>query len=615
MPNETKDNQYVVGKTEQQLSSLTSRNQTTAVTSSPTMYAANNVFNDNSFVNKNKVGEYPRMKTPYQSRPYPGIGDRLTRQDDLNTLPGGKIVPAAQISPHSHTLIPIDYRQSDTPIKTADYFVKKQDHFTRDVTQNIDGERNSTFVNENATVERTGYVGNNANDQTAKQVAVFSGSTTNINPHNDPITKEWSENGGMSHYLEESHRKAELGEYIRPPISPLHPFTRLNSKDNPIAAQETLFTTYNRTKLPIADIEWRKGFRHIFITRPECYLMFNNVDGMGLCDQAYYDEDFASAVTRMPHIIRLLSPRYVSGSLTKDGLDSNWNFLLSNRVQGLTTSALNLSINEGISKSLEGYTVTPGMFLEGRQGSTLDLTFRDTKNLEVYELARLWMLYIYKRKLGVFIPPYNGYQKSNGYMPNIPDSGVPLSGAQYTRYHPYDRALEYCASLYDIITNESGTKILYWCKYYGIYPTSVTPGLNNDNNAAITEMNTSISFKYHYRLENTNKTLVEFNYDAGLTDDVGVVKVGSVRQSMPFLLRNDYQAMNPKYIGAAGMFAGSPYIVMQLTQKDPLSKSTMITTPNLRFANITDLTLDGRVNLGLTNVDIDRPTKNVIGYE
>jgi hypothetical protein len=56
------------------------------------------------------------------------------------------------------------------------------------------------------------------------------------------------------------------------------------------------------------------------------------------------------------------------------------------------------------------------------------------------------------------------------------------------KLHPYDRALDYCASLFDIVTNESGTKILYWCKYYGIYPIQATPsGLTNTNNSPLTQ--------------------------------------------------------------------------------------------------------------------------------
>ena len=522
------------------------------------------------------------------------------------------------ISPDDHTLTPKPIKKNAK--RNDSFFIAdERDHFIRDVSQGMTNEASTGFIDETRTVERKGYINNNNNQ---KELAVFSGSTTNVNPHNDPTTKAILESGTFSNYLEENYREQELGTYNKPPVSPLHPFTRMNDKYNPHTADEALFNSYNRTKLPIADIEWRKGFRHIFFTRPECYLMYNSGNQIGLCNQALYDEDFSSAYTRMPHIVKLLSPWYVSGSFPKNATDANWNFLLSNRVQGSSTTATTMTINENISKSIEGFTVTPAMHVESRQGSTIDLTFRDTKTLEVYEMARLWMLYMYKRKKGIFIPPYNGYRKVNSF--DMSTDGETDDGGEimmsdgdlkYTRFHPYDRALEYCASMYDIITNESGTKILYWCKYYGIYPTAVAPGLNNENNGPITEMTTSITFKYHYRLENVNKTLVEFNHDAGLVDDIGRVKESITTNSLSFLLRNEYD--NPimkKYIGAAGMFTGSPYIVMALSQPDPLDKSNTISVPNLRFMNVPDNTLNGVVNLGITNTEIDKPTNNVVGY-
>lgn len=520
------------------------------------------------------------------------------------------------IKPSDHTLTGKSVKKNAK--RNDGFFVANpKDHFIRDVSQGMSDEYKTNYVNEDATVERKGYT-NNDNEQ--KKLAVFSGSTTNVNPHDDPTTKAILESGTFSRYLEEDFHELEVGSYNKPPVSPLHPFTRMNDKYNPHTADEALFNSYNRTKLPIADIEWRKGFRHIFFTRPECYLMYNENNVIGLCNQALYDEDFSSAYTRMPHIIKLLSPWYVSGSYPKNATDANWNFLLSNRVQGMSTAATTLTYNENISKSIEGFTVTPAMHVESRQGSTIDLTFNDTKTLEVYEMARLWMLYMYKRKKGIFIPPYNGYKKVNSFdTGDEVDDTEPINYSdgdiKYTRFHPYDRALEYCASMYDIITNESGTKILYWCKYYGIYPVSVTPNLSNENNNAITEMKTGITFKYHYRLENVNKTLVEFNHDAGLVDDIGRVKESITTNSLSFLLRNEYD--NPvmkQYIGAAGMFTGSPYIVMALSQPDPLDKSNIISVPNLRFMNVPDNNLNGSINLGITNTEIDQPTNNVVGY-
>jgi hypothetical protein len=456
-------------------------------------------------------------------------------------------------------------------------------HYTRDVTDANLKDIPTTYTDENGNV-----------------IPVFSGSTTSVNPTNDPdkqdIIDYGLENNEKSRINE--IRKEDTDIVRRPPISPLHPFTRMN----PATAQLSNLTTYNRTKLPVADLEFRKGFRHIFFTRPECYIMAHNPNGLYpiLSEQAEHDEDFASCYSRMPHILSLLSPIYVTGSFSQNKINSNWNYLLSNRVMGLTTTSTSMGVNDNITKSIEGYTITPAMYVESRQGSTIELKFRDTKNMEIFEMMRMWMLYMYKRKKGIFSPPYNGYQYRNNFL-HADESGTPLGNSII--YHPYDRALEYCASLFDIVTNESMTKILYWCKYYGVYPISLScDGLSNDNNSALTSMNTTVNFKYHYKLENVNKTLVEFNYNAGITDDLGRV-IKSVETSYPFLLRNDpTDTVMKQYIGSAGMFTGSPYIIMGKSQNDPLNNSNEILSPYLQFMPIDEGELNSQINLGITNV-------------
>ena len=483
--------------------------------------------------------------------------------------------------------------------KTDNSFIKNSGrHFTRDIndTDSMITEAPVTYT-----------------DEDGNEVPVFSGSTTNVNPLGDKDKEKVIVYGLDT--TESDYVKAESdNKKQQTPISPLHPFTRMD----PSTAQISNLTTYNRTKLPVADLEFRKGFRHIFFTRPECYIMARNPNGIGavLSEQAENDEDFASCYSRMPHILSLLSPIYITGSFSQNKLDinSNWNYLLSNRVQGLTTAQTTMSINENISKSIEGYTVTPASLIESRQGSTIDFKFRDTKNMEVYEMLRMWMLYMHKRKKGIFAPPYNGYQYRNGFM-KVPESGLPVTNdpTYAIILHPYDRALEYCASVYDIITNESMTKILYWCKYYGIYPTAISQdGLSNDNNEAITNMTLSATFKYHYRLECVNKTLAEFNYNAGITDNMGRV-TKRVQSSLPFLLRDDPDnKILKQYIGGGGMFTSSPYIVLGKSQNNPLNGSEGILTPYLRFMPIND-DLDGEINLGLSNTQ--RETDGVIGVK
>lgn len=483
--------------------------------------------------------------------------------------------------------------------------------------------------------QHLGSIDSNFNDVNPEYGAgkikeVFSGSVTQVNPFGNKEMKEILESS-IASYVEDGDGATKPNGMFsdlkgaKMPTSPLAPFIKMNDNKDQHMAEKVIFNSYNRTKLPVADVEWRKGFRHIFISRPECYLMGYPNDassnGVGICDQVKFDDDFATANMRMPHIIQLLSPHYVSGG-SGGQPGCNWNYLLSNRSLGMQAGNIQMTVSDNVGKSTEGYTVTPALHIESRKGSTIDLTFQDTKYLEVFETARLWMLYMYKRRKGIFFPPYNGYKITNGFIDGIPSSGKNLEGNDFTRFHPYDRALEYCASLYDIVTNESGDKILYWCKYYGIYPISATPSLNNENNAHIANAQTSIQFKYHYKLENNMKTLVEFNHDAGIVNSVGRPINDTLLESMSWLLKDqdNPNVGNPglhNYIGAAGMFTGTPFVVMKRSRPDPMSgKSTYV--PCLGFMNISGngITsgMDNYANLGILSPQSVEDPNSVLHY-
>lgn len=469
---------------------------------------------------------------------------------------------------------------------------------------------------------------------------VFSGSTTLVNPFGD-INKANIINFGLE-YMEiqhatmygiESNNSGSIPTKF-PPLSPLHPFTRINDlhhTDVVHTAKQGVFRTYNRTHLPIADVEFRKGFRHMFFNRPECYVVCMEQGNIRLCEQTMYDEDFSSLYSRLPHVVQLLAPAYVTGSFSprsssnREPFTDNWNYLLSNRFLNMTVSEETLSQKETVTKSAEGYTITPGLHLESRTGSTLSISFRDTKDLEVYEFIKAWMAYIHKRARGIFYPPFNGYAYHNDFLSFSEVKQISSRVDMERGLHPYDRALEYTASVFDIVTNESDSKIIYWCKYYGLYPISVSTQLNSENNRAIApeSMITEVQFRYQYKLPGVNKSLVEFNYNSGLCDCVGMLK-GNTRSpeySSPFMVREKTSGIaNGKdkyerdvlaeYIGASGMFTGTPFIVMARTGMNPLRElngaKEPIVSPVLRFMNLDDQNLNNLLNLNITEEVKDR---------
>lgn len=506
---------------------------------------------------------------------YPKGGPRYASSIQNIGIP---ISPAGHFKHHNEAMINREYIPSEAEDKV--YLKRGVEHAIRDVNDNNLREVSTVRLGNELDGVAPSFIG-------AIPRPVFSGATTNINPLDSKEVDRLTAPDGLREHeiktmMEGDITKDSTSQRLDTPTSPLAPFISLH----PTTARNAILNNYNRTKLPIADAEWRKGFRHIFITRPECYIMAKNGAKITLSEQCREDEDFYSAFIRSPHLCSLLSPVYVTGSFSSEGWMSNWNYLLTNRVMSMSTSNTTLTIDENITKSIEGFTVTPAKLLESEQGSNVDLTFRDTRNLEVFDCLRLWMMYAYKCKRGILAPSYNGYAYSNGFLEGISTTGTGTSfndSTQTLQFHPYDRALDYPATIFDIVTNESGTKILYWCKYYGVYPVSVSQSMSSDSGGAITnEMSVSASFRYQKKKEFSIHNLVEFNYNAGLCDAMGRV-TQSASNSLPFLLREGYED-HPElnYLGAAGMFTGSPYIVMGTGQHDAVT-DTNISIPYLRF--------------------------------
>ena len=433
-------------------------------------------------------------------------------------------------------------------------------------------------------------------------VPKFSGAMTLVNPYDDKEKQDIMDRGLGEVVDDEAKEDENGGSNAVAPVSPLSPFTRV---DNPNIARYATIASYNRTHIPVADVEVRNTHRHIFISRPECYIC---CVGGGLSDQCMHDMDFASMYARMPYILELLSPCYVTKSFTSDGLkNSNWNFLLSNRIISMDNVNMQLNTIKG-SASYQGATTMIPTYANIYEPGTLNLTFRETKNLEVGEMLRMWMLYISNRHRGIFSPPYNGYQKVNGFVsPAKADTDV-----RTPILHPYDRAIEFPCTIFDIITNESDTRILNMVTYLGAHPINLTRPLTNENNGAITNINITASFQYQGRIENTNASYAHFNYNSGIINAIGGLAENVTQESLSFLLK-DSNRIRPEvlnmlgdYAGPAGMFTGSPYIVVGATQRNPVpgsgNGSAFMYTPYLKFMPLNVDVLNKQMNMGINSI-------------
>lgn len=363
------------------------------------------------------------------------------------------------------------------------------------------------------------------------------------------------------------------------PIAPFAGGIRDTYRDPFSLARMAISTSLNCFRMPMVDLERPKMFRNIFISRPECYIMSHSFGSTGdstymLSEQCYNDDDFASSYAMFPHVAKLLSPSYVC-DMSLDGINSNWNWLLTNRLLTLDSRQGSQIKTTNNTKSTIGSSIVTGGFTNIYEPKTFTATFRDTRHLDVYEMIRMWMLYISKTTRGELTPSYNDYQFRNEFIQckgQSAGSKIQLKDENFYHLHPYDRAIDYACTFFDIICDESNTKVVNWSKYYGCFPINVSvSGLTNEKSkfALEGEVTVNVTFQYQCVRENVNMNLVEFNYNAGIVDKLGrtiSTMVEKCQQRVSHYIVRDHSKDGDlpfsKYRGPGNMFTGTPFIMM-----------------------------------------------------
>lgn len=242
---------------------------------------------------------------------------------------------------------------------------------------------------------------------------------------------------------------------------------------------------YNRFKVATLDDAFTRGFGHVFFVKPMCNISESNDGGSPL---TVTNPMFQYANTSSPATIKELT--YSGNGTGTDGNDSpSFMLSLSNKV---TNFSLNDEfINEGVTgKTYTGTQIAYGKDIsESRSVNNLSITFKDDKYLHVYQLHRLWLEYI---------------------------SGVYRGTMTPTKNTITEKILDYAGAVYYIITGNDGETILYWEKYYGIFPTNIsTDSLNWDIEKLISNPTFTVTYRYSIRNSYDPAILSEFNMNGG----------------------------------------------------------------------------------------------------
>ena len=276
---------------------------------------------------------------------------------------------------------------------------------------------------------------------------------------------------------------------------------------------------YNRFKLPTLNDAFQKGFAHVFFIRPDCNILSGSGSNLNLNESFLNDPEFYYMWKNNPDLIKQLS---IDNGQTHD-------FMLSLSNKAASFSLSDEFINTEIyGKSFKGWQVAYGRNnVESKTAGDFSITFNDDRTLHVYQLHRLWVDYI-----------------SEVYQ------GRKAPKSKYIQNH----ILDYASACYYLITAEDGETIVFWSKYYGVFPTTIPSNQYSWAQGNIIEKpQLDIKYQYSFKEDMNPEALVEFNINAGVS--------------------NKKMTYDPTFDPALGhvgaTWVGAPYIELVTNDTDP----------------------------------------------
>ena len=237
---------------------------------------------------------------------------------------------------------------------------------------------------------------------------------------------------------------------------------------------------YNRFKMAVLDAQLQRSFAHVFFVKPSCNIKIE--DGVvSTEDNMRLDQVFGYAWNHSPNVVRELA-----GNMTNSGTD--FSFLLSNAAASFSLTDEYIDY-ESYGKGYTGYKISFGRHdAESKTAGDFTVTFQDDNNFNIYRLVKLWVDYISGTYRGMYAPK---------------DSTIK------------DNIIDYAGACYYILTAEDGETILFWSKYYGVFPTTVPSTQYSWARGSLLSLpEIDVKFAYSFKEDYKISTIVEFNRNA-----------------------------------------------------------------------------------------------------
>ena len=241
---------------------------------------------------------------------------------------------------------------------------------------------------------------------------------------------------------------------------------------------------YNRFKINMANNQLSKTFAHIFFVRPDCNIFAAGKGGSKtnpvLSKNLKTESEFYYALKHNPQILRQLTQR-------DSGYNNQFMMLLSNAAKSFELSD-EYVVSDTYGQSLTGYKVAYGKDnVESKTAGKFSINYIDDRDLNIYQTHKLWIDYISNVYRGK-VKPRKGYIK--------------------------EKIIDYATCVYYILCAEDGETILFWSKYWGVFPLEAPSSgfsYSAENIGGVKNPELKIEYQYSWKEDFNPLSLIEFN--------------------------------------------------------------------------------------------------------
>ena len=239
------------------------------------------------------------------------------------------------------------------------------------------------------------------------------------------------------------------------------------------SSEHSMLNKFNRFKIKVPGDQLEKMNFYIFFTKPDCNF-FEPSGGSIMRDEIRNCYLFDDACRHYPKVFRCLQLNQGLNNFISPFYNHCESFQLSDRV---------IKTRDSVETPNDWKTVYGHRMNDSLGANTLNITFSDNRDLLIYHIIELWILYI---------------------------DAITKGHVKPTNTNRDDKILDYACSIYFFDTSEDGESILYYRKYVGVFPLNIPDNIFSYEGPNFSLKTYDIQFQYSF-VDTSPAVIVDFN--------------------------------------------------------------------------------------------------------